>query len=134
LASAPERRGTIGARYDRTVRASRVSIFPLENTMILGILGWLAVALLVGFVASRIVDLHGDDPRLGFAAACGGAIVAAALYTLISQAGVSAWNPWSLLFAAIGAAVGVVTWHLVRSRSVSRESYTRRSSYSTTGR
>jgi hypothetical protein len=31
--------------------------------------------------------------------AVGGSIVAAAVYTMISGAGVSAWNPWSMLFA-----------------------------------
>jgi len=102
--------------------------------MILGIISWLVVAILVGFTASKVVNLRGDDPRLGFAAACGGALVAAVLYTLISGASVSAWNPWSLLMAATGAVVAVAGWHVVRSRSISRESYTRRSSYSSTGR
>jgi len=102
--------------------------------MFLGILSWLVVALLVGFIASKVVDLHGDDPRLGIAAACGGTIFAAVLYTLLSGSGVSAWNHRGLVMAAIGAVVGVVTWHIVRSRSISHESHTRRSSYSTTGR
>ena len=102
--------------------------------MILGIISWLVVALLVGFIASKIVNLRGDDPRLGFAAACAGAIVAAVLYTIMSQAPVSAWSFWSLLMATTGAVIGVVAWHLIRSRSISRESYTRRSSYSSTGR
>ena len=97
--------------------------------MLIGIIGWIAVGLLVGFIATKAVDLHGDDPRLGAVAACGGAIVAAILYTVISGAGVSAWNLWSILFAALGAVAAVVTWHAVRSRYVSRESYTRRSSY-----
>jgi uncharacterized membrane protein YeaQ/YmgE (transglycosylase-associated protein family) len=102
--------------------------------MILGIISWLVVALLVGFIASKVINLRGDDPRLGMGAACAGAIVAAVLYTLISGAGVSAWNPWSLLMAATGAIIGVVGWHVVRSRSISHESHTRRSSYSSTGR
>jgi uncharacterized membrane protein YeaQ/YmgE (transglycosylase-associated protein family) len=102
--------------------------------MILGIVSWLVVAVVVGFIASKVTDLRGDDPKLGHAAACGGAIFAAVLYTVISGSGVSAWNVWSLISAALGAVAGVVTWHAVRSRSVSRDSYTRRSSYSTTGR
>lgn len=102
--------------------------------MILGIIGWLVVALVVGFIASKVVNLRGDDPRLGVAASCGGALVAAALYTVISGAGVSAWNLWSLLMAATGAVIGVVGWHVVRSRSISHESHTHRSSYSSTGR
>jgi uncharacterized membrane protein YeaQ/YmgE (transglycosylase-associated protein family) len=102
--------------------------------MILGIIGWLAVALVVGFVVSKFVDLHGDDPRLGYAAAVAGAVAAAVLYTLISGTGVSVWNPWGYLWAAVGAVCCIVAWHAVRSRFVSHESYTRRSSYSMTGR
>ena len=30
---------------------------------VLSILGWVAAGLLVGFIASKFVDLHGDDPR-----------------------------------------------------------------------
>jgi|RhiMethySRZTD1v2_1073278.scaffolds.fasta_scaffold772946_3 uncharacterized membrane protein YeaQ/YmgE (transglycosylase-associated protein family) len=97
--------------------------------MIIGIVGWIAVGLLVGFIATKAVNLHGDDPRLSSGVACGGALVAAILYTVISGAGVSPWNVWSLLFAVVGAVAGVVTWHVVRSRSVSREAYTTRRSY-----
>jgi uncharacterized membrane protein YeaQ/YmgE (transglycosylase-associated protein family) len=97
--------------------------------VIIGIFGWILVGLLVGFIASKVVDLRGDDPRLGFAVACGGAIVAAVLYTLISGAGVSAFNAWSLLCAAIGAVAGAVGWHVVRSRSISHASHSRGRSY-----
>jgi uncharacterized membrane protein YeaQ/YmgE (transglycosylase-associated protein family) len=98
--------------------------------MIIGIIvGWIAIGLVVGLIASKFVDLHGDDPRLGFGVACGGAVVAAALYSIISGAGVSAWHGWALLFAVMGAAGAAVAWHLVRSRFVSRESYTTRRSY-----
>jgi uncharacterized membrane protein YeaQ/YmgE (transglycosylase-associated protein family) len=96
---------------------------------IAGIVSWIAVGLLIGFIVSKFIDLHGDDPRLGIAVACGGAIVAAFFYTVISSAGVSPWNLWSLIFAGTGAGVGVAIWHAVRSRYVSRAAYTRRRSY-----
>ena len=41
----------------------------------------------------------------------------------------SAFNVWSMLFAAVGAAVAVAAWHGVRSRYVSHVPYKRRSSY-----
>ena len=94
-----------------------------------GILGWIAVGLIVGFLASKAVNLRGDDPRLGIGAAAGGALFAAVLYTVISGDGVSAWNTWSLLCAAAGALVAVVIFHAVRSRSISHASQTSRSSY-----
>ena len=97
--------------------------------MIMGILGWLAVSLLIGFIASKVVNLRGDDPIGGIGAAGIGGIVAAILYTVISGAGVSGFNLWSIMFAAIGAVAGTMTWHLTRSRYVSKAPYTRRSSY-----
>jgi uncharacterized membrane protein YeaQ/YmgE (transglycosylase-associated protein family) len=97
--------------------------------MLVGIIGWIIVGLGVGFIVSKVLDLHGDDPMLGIGAALGGAIVFAVLYTVISGAGVTWFNVWSLIFAAIGAAVGVGTWHLIRSKYVSHATYTRRKSY-----
>ncbi|MEA2708110.1 MAG: hypothetical protein QOF78_711 [Phycisphaerales bacterium] len=97
--------------------------------MIFGIIGWVVVGVLIGFIVSKAFDLHGDDPRLGIAVAGGGAVFAAVLYTIISGAGVSAFNVWSLLFAAIGAGVAVAVWHGVRARYVSRVTYSRRRSY-----
>jgi uncharacterized membrane protein YeaQ/YmgE (transglycosylase-associated protein family) len=97
--------------------------------MFIGVVGWVVVGLLVGFIASKMVNLHGDDPRGGIGVAAVAAIVAAAAYSIISGAGVSAWNLWSVIFAAIGAIAGVVTWHLVRSHYVSRAPQSHRRSY-----
>ena len=97
--------------------------------MFLGIAGWFVVGLIVGFVASKAVNLRGDDPKLGIAAACGGALLAGALYSMFSGSPVSAWNAWSLIYAAVGAVVLTVIWHLVRSRYISKSSYTVRRSY-----
>ena len=97
--------------------------------MLMGIIGWVVIGLIVGFAVSKAMDLHGDDPRFGIGAAVGGAIVAATLYTLISGAGVTPFNVWSMLFAAVGAAIAVAAWHGVRSRYVSHVPYKRRSSY-----
>jgi uncharacterized membrane protein YeaQ/YmgE (transglycosylase-associated protein family) len=95
----------------------------------LTIVEWLAVGLVVGFVAGKLVNLHGDDPRLGAVAATGGAVVAAAIYTFFSGAGMAGWQPWGLTCAAGGAVAGAVAWHAVRSRYVSRDAYTTRRSY-----
>jgi uncharacterized membrane protein YeaQ/YmgE (transglycosylase-associated protein family) len=97
--------------------------------MILGIIGWIVVGLVVGFIASKLVNLRGDDPRLSIGVAVGAAVVAGWLYSMISGAGVTAWNVWGLLFAAIGAVVGAVVWHAVRSRFISHERYVPRKSY-----
>ena len=97
--------------------------------MLMGIVGWVIVGLAVGFIVSKVLDLHGDDPLLGIGISVGGAVVFAVIYTVISGAGVSSFNVWSLLFAAIGAGVATATWHLIRSKSVSHAPYSRRSSH-----
>ena len=97
--------------------------------MLMGIVGWVIVGLAVGFIVSKVLDLHGDDPLLGIGMSVGGAVVFAVIYTVISGAGVSSFNLWSLLFAAIGAGVGTAAWHLIRSKSVSHAPYSRRSSH-----
>jgi uncharacterized membrane protein YeaQ/YmgE (transglycosylase-associated protein family) len=97
--------------------------------VLLGIVEWIVVGLVIGFVCSKLVDLHGDDPRLGIFVAAGGAIVAAALYCLILGTRVSGWSPMTLACAAVGSVTGALVWHSVRSRYVSRDRYTTRSSY-----
>ena len=97
--------------------------------VILAIFEWIVVGLVVGFIASKLVNLHGDDPKLGMFTALAGAVVAAALYTYFSGAGIDAWRPWALVWAAAGAAAGAIAWHAIRSRSISRERYVPRRSY-----
>jgi uncharacterized membrane protein YeaQ/YmgE (transglycosylase-associated protein family) len=100
-----------------------------EHRMILGIGGWLIVGLVIGFIASKLVNLRGDDPRFGIFVAIGGGLVLAIGYTIVSGAGISAFNPRSLIFAAVGASIGAVLWHIIRSRYTTREIYTSRRSY-----
>jgi uncharacterized membrane protein YeaQ/YmgE (transglycosylase-associated protein family) len=95
----------------------------------LNLFTWIAASLLVGFVASRVVNLRGDDPKFGMGAAAGGGILAALVYMLISSAAFGVWNLWAMIFAAVGATIAVVVWHAVRARSISHTRYVPRSSY-----
>lgn len=95
----------------------------------LGILGWVVIGLLVGFLASKVVHLRGDDPRFGMAAAVAGAVIAAVVYVVASGTGLAAWSGLALMWSAVGAAAAAAVWHLVRSRFISHDSYTERRSY-----
>jgi uncharacterized membrane protein YeaQ/YmgE (transglycosylase-associated protein family) len=97
--------------------------------MFLGLLGFLCVGLICGFVASKFVNLRGDDPRLGVAGAVVGAILGGVLYGMVSGAGVSPFNLWGVMSAVVGGAAGALVWHTVRSRYISHDSYTTRRSY-----
>jgi uncharacterized membrane protein YeaQ/YmgE (transglycosylase-associated protein family) len=97
--------------------------------VIASIFGWIVVGIILGFIASKFVDLHGDDIRFGLAAAVAGAVVAGILHAVITGNGLNPWQPWGAVFAAIGGTVGATVWHVIRSRSISHEKGTVRRSY-----
>jgi uncharacterized membrane protein YeaQ/YmgE (transglycosylase-associated protein family) len=84
--------------------------------MIVGITGWIVLGLIAGFIASKFVNLRGDDPGLGIGLGAVGAVIGGWLYTATSGVAVSYFNTLSLFFAGVGAAVSLVSWHLVRRR------------------
>jgi uncharacterized membrane protein YeaQ/YmgE (transglycosylase-associated protein family) len=97
--------------------------------VIVSIFGWVVAGIIAGFIASKFVNLRGDDVRFGIGCAIVGAVVAGVLHALITGNGLNPWQPWGAGFALIGGAVGAAVWHLVRSRSISHESSTIRRSY-----
>ena len=84
--------------------------------MLIGIVGWVLVGLLTGFIASKFVNLRGDEPGIGIAISGGAALAGGCLFSAISGSAVSAFNIWSILFASIAAVVAMVVWHVVRHR------------------
>jgi uncharacterized membrane protein YeaQ/YmgE (transglycosylase-associated protein family) len=84
--------------------------------MLIGIIGWVIVGLLAGFIASKFVNLRGDEPGIGIAVAAGAALVGGGLFSAISGSAVSAFNVWSILFAVLAAVVAMLVWHVVRHR------------------
>ena len=79
--------------------------------MLIGILGWVILGLLAGFIGSKSVNLRGDDPRLGIVLGGAGALVGGWLYSLFSGSEVTPFNRVSLLVAGIVAIAVVVAWH-----------------------
>jgi uncharacterized membrane protein YeaQ/YmgE (transglycosylase-associated protein family) len=97
--------------------------------VIVGIFGWVITGLIVGFIISKIVNLRGDDPKLGIGVAAIAGLLGGLVYTVRSGAGVVAFNLGCIITVAICAVVAVIAWHLIRSRTVSREQQTVRRSY-----
>ena len=97
--------------------------------IIVGIFGWIVTGIIVGFIVSKFVNLRGDDPKLGIAVAAVAGLLGGIVYTVRSGLGVVAFNLWCILTVAICALVAVIVWHLIRSRSVSREQQSVRRSY-----
>jgi uncharacterized membrane protein YeaQ/YmgE (transglycosylase-associated protein family) len=83
--------------------------------MIFHLLGWSVLGLIAGFIASKMVNLRGDDPRLGFALGAIGAVVAGWIFSAFSIAGVQSFNPWSFITAFAGSIALLVGWHAMRA-------------------
>jgi uncharacterized membrane protein YeaQ/YmgE (transglycosylase-associated protein family) len=84
--------------------------------MFIGLISWIIVGLIVGFIASKNVKLHGDDPKLGLACGAVGAVTGGVLYRIVSGADLG-FSLWSILSASLGAIVVVVAWHVMRRRA-----------------
>lgn len=89
--------------------------------MVIVIISWLFLGLVVGFIASRIVDLRGDEPLIGIGAAVVGAVIGGLLYKMMATEAYVAWAVGNMLWAAIGAALAVTAFHLIRSRSIVKD-------------
>lgn len=95
--------------------------------MFLGIVGWFICGFLIGLMASKAINLRGDDPRLGIGVASLGAIAGGFLFSLVSGSTISWFNVWSLVFASIAALVAAGVWHYLRTRGTYVRPSTRRS-------
>jgi uncharacterized membrane protein YeaQ/YmgE (transglycosylase-associated protein family) len=96
--------------------------------MLVSLIIWVVLGAVVGAIATKFVNTRGDSPLLGIGAAVAGAVVLGFAYRLASG-NPEAWGVFALLFAVIGAALGAAAYHLIRSRSISRDRQTVRSSY-----
>jgi uncharacterized membrane protein YeaQ/YmgE (transglycosylase-associated protein family) len=79
--------------------------------MLIGVVGWIVMGIVVGFIANKVVDLRGDDPKMGICIAAIGALIGGWLYSMFSGNAVTSFNPKSLLFAVIAAVVVLLAFH-----------------------
>jgi|HubBroStandDraft_2_1064218.scaffolds.fasta_scaffold1870698_1 uncharacterized membrane protein YeaQ/YmgE (transglycosylase-associated protein family) len=79
--------------------------------MLIGVVGWIVLGIITGIIANQVVDLRGDDPKMGICVSAIGALVGGWLYSMLSGNAVTSFNPRSLLFAAIAAAVALMAFH-----------------------
>ncbi len=82
----------------------------------MGIIAWLVLGLLAGFIASKIVNHHGQGLVLDVVLGVLGALVGGLLFHLFGGEGVTGFNAWSLLVATAGAVVLLILWNLIAGR------------------
>lgn len=80
----------------------------------MSILAWIVLGLIAGFVASKIVNRHGQGVVLDIVLGIIGAVVGGWIMAALGGQGVTAFNLYSILVAILGAVVVLVIAHAIR--------------------
>jgi uncharacterized membrane protein YeaQ/YmgE (transglycosylase-associated protein family) len=80
----------------------------------MGILAWLILGIVAGFIASKVVNKTGEGLVLDLVLGVIGALVGGWIMSLFGEAGVSGLNLYSLVVAVLGAIVVLVAYHAIR--------------------
>jgi uncharacterized membrane protein YeaQ/YmgE (transglycosylase-associated protein family) len=86
----------------------------------MGIISWIILGLIAGFIGSKIVDSQGQGFWLNIALGIVGALVGGFLFNLFGASGVSGFNLYSMIVAIVGAIVVLLIYNAVtgsRSRA-----------------
>jgi|SRR5579883_274352 uncharacterized membrane protein YeaQ/YmgE (transglycosylase-associated protein family) len=84
-----------------------------QGDAIMGILSWIILGLIAGFIGSRIVDRRGQGLWLDMALGIIGALVGGFLFDLFGASGVTGLNIYSMLVAIVGSVVVLLIYNAV---------------------
>src|SRR3974390_1974143 len=82
----------------------------------MGIISWIILGLIAGFIASKIVDRQGKGFWLDIALGIIGALVGGFLFDLFGASGVTGLNIYSMIVAVIGAVVVLLIYNAITGR------------------
>ena len=82
----------------------------------MGILAWLVLGLIAGFIGSQIVNHHGSGIIIDIVLGVVGALVGGFLFSFFGATGVTGFNIYSMLVATLGAVVVLWLYHMLVGR------------------
>ena len=82
----------------------------------MGIIAWLVVGLVAGWIGSMIVNRSGEGPLMDIVLGIVGAFVGGFLFHLFGHTGVNGINLYSIFVAVIGSVVVLVIYHAIFAR------------------
>jgi uncharacterized membrane protein YeaQ/YmgE (transglycosylase-associated protein family) len=82
----------------------------------MGILGWIILGLIAGFIASRIVGAEGQGCMIDIALGLVGALVGGLLFCALGENVLWTFSLTSMLVAVIGAVIVLVIYHAITGR------------------
>jgi uncharacterized membrane protein YeaQ/YmgE (transglycosylase-associated protein family) len=85
----------------------------------MGIVAWLVVGLIAGWLGSLLVNRSGEGPLMDIVLGVIGAFVGGFLFNMLGHSGVTGINLYSIFVAVIGSVVVLVLYHaLFRRRAL----------------
>ena len=82
----------------------------------MGIIAWLIIGLIAGFIASKIVNHTGSGIIMDIVLGIVGAFVGGFIFNFFGHSGVNGFNIYSMLVATVGAIVVLFIFHAVAGR------------------
>jgi uncharacterized membrane protein YeaQ/YmgE (transglycosylase-associated protein family) len=79
----------------------------------MGIISWIILGLIAGFIGSKIVNRQGQGFWLDIALGIVGALVGGFLFSTFGATGVTGLNIWSMIVAIVGSIVVLLIYNAV---------------------
>jgi uncharacterized membrane protein YeaQ/YmgE (transglycosylase-associated protein family) len=83
----------------------------------MGVISWIILGLLAGWIASKLVNKTGSGMLMDIGLGVVGAIVGGAIASFLGMSGVTGLNIWSIIVAVVGAVVVLWIYHAVVART-----------------
>jgi uncharacterized membrane protein YeaQ/YmgE (transglycosylase-associated protein family) len=77
----------------------------------MGIIAWIVVGLVAGFIGSKIVNKSGKGLMIDMTLGVIGGFLGGEIFQAFGFAGVSGINLWSILVAVIGSCIDLTLYH-----------------------
>lgn len=85
----------------------------------MGIIGWIILGGLAGWVASKFVGTDAEQGVVGnIIAGIVGGVLGGWLFSMFGGAGVTGFNIWSFVVAVVGAVIVLMIWKAITRRKV----------------
>jgi len=82
----------------------------------MGIISWIILGLIAGFIGSKIVESEGQGLWLNIVLGIVGALVGGFLFDLFGASGVTGLNIYSMIVAIVGAIVVLLIYNALTGR------------------
>jgi uncharacterized membrane protein YeaQ/YmgE (transglycosylase-associated protein family) len=82
----------------------------------MGIISWIILGLIAGFIGSKIVDKQGQGFWLNIVLGIVGALVGGFLFDLFGAVGVTGLNIYSMIVAILGSVVVLLIYNALTGR------------------